>query len=113
MAESQKVSLVAPEGVTLAEFLITDAEEGWFTGTVVRQSSAPGVEKALAWYDEVLRDQMLSDLDDAVAAVQRFELQAQFPDGSTHTQTTTCTSAHRTKSRSGSLRFSRHPSCPP
>jgi hypothetical protein len=84
MAESQKVSLVGPDGVTLAEFLITDAEEGWFTGRVVRQTFPSEVEKALAWYDEVVQDQMLSYLDDAVAAVQRFELQARFPDGSSH-----------------------------
>jgi hypothetical protein len=41
-------------------------------------------ENALAWYDEVLQDQMLSYLDEAPAAVQRFDLQAKFPDGSMH-----------------------------
>lgn len=84
MDESQKVSLIGPDGVALAEFLIDDEEEGWFTGKVVGRSFPPEVEKALAWYDEVVEGQMLSYLDDAVAAVQRFELQAKFPDGSTH-----------------------------
>ncbi len=84
MAESRKVYLVGPDGDTLAELSIDDEEEGWFTGRVVRQSFPPEVEKALTWYDEVVQDQMLSYLDEAVAAVQRLELQAKFPEGSTH-----------------------------
>jgi hypothetical protein len=76
--------LVDPDGNTLAELLIADEEEGWFTGKVVWQHFPFEVKKALAWYDEVVQDQMLSYLDEAVAAVQRFELQAKFLDGSTH-----------------------------
>jgi hypothetical protein len=84
MADSNKVSLIGPEGDTLAQLLIADEEGGWFTGRVVWRSFPLEVEKALAWYDEVVQDQMLSYLDEAVAAVQRFGLQARFPDGSTH-----------------------------
>src|SRR5438105_3611417 len=84
MAESKKVFLIGPDGNTLAELLIADEEEGWFTGRVVWQSFPFEVNKALAWYDEVVQDQMLSYLDEAVAAVQRFELQAKFQDGSAH-----------------------------
>jgi hypothetical protein len=79
----QKVFLIGPEGNTLAELRIADDEEGWFTGTVVGQSFPCDLENALAWYDRVVQDQMLSYLDEATAAVQRFELQARFPDGST------------------------------
>ncbi len=84
MAESKKVLLVAPDGNTLAELLIAGEEEGWFTGTAVWHGFPADVQKALAWYDEVVRDQMLSYLDEAVAAVQSLELQAKFPDGSAH-----------------------------
>jgi hypothetical protein len=84
MADAMKVYLIAPDGDTYAELFITDEEEGWFTGTVVRQGFPPEVQSALAWYDEVVQDQMLSYLDEAVAAVQRFELRAMFPDGSMH-----------------------------
>jgi hypothetical protein len=84
MADSQKVSLIGPAGNTLAELLILDEEEGWFTGRVVWRGFPLEVENSLAWYDEVVRDQMLSYLDEAVVAVQRFGLQARFPDGSTH-----------------------------
>jgi hypothetical protein len=84
MAESRKVYLIGPDDNTLAELLIADEEEGWFTGRVVRQNFPPELQRALAWYDEVVQDQMLSYLDDAVAAVQTFALQARFPDGSTH-----------------------------
>ena len=82
MTEPRKVDLIGPDDSTLAELLIADEEEGWFTGRIVRQSFPPEVEKALAWYDEVMQDQMLSYLDEAVAAVQRLELRARFPDGS-------------------------------
>ena len=84
MNESKKVLLIDPDGDTLAEVLIADEEEGWFTGRVVSQSFSFEFEKALAWYDEVVRDQMLSYLDEATAAVERFELQANFRVGSTH-----------------------------
>jgi hypothetical protein len=82
MTEPRKVDLIGPDDSTLAELLVADEEEGWFTGRVVRQSFPSEVEKALAWYDEVIRDQMLSYRDEAVAAVQGFDLRARFPDGS-------------------------------
>jgi hypothetical protein len=84
MAESKKVHLIGPDENTLAELLIADEEEGWLTGKVVWQHFPVEIKKALAWYDEVVQDQMLSYLDEATAAVQKFELQAKFPDGSTH-----------------------------
>ena len=65
MVESQKVSLLGPKGTTLAEFLIADEEEGWFTGRVLRQNFPGEINKALAWYDEVVQNQMLSYLDEA------------------------------------------------
>ena len=84
MAESRKTLLISPDGNTLAELLVDDEVEGWYTGRVAWQSFPVEVKKALAWYDEVVRDQMLSYLDDAEAAIQRFELQARFPDGTAH-----------------------------
>jgi hypothetical protein len=84
MAESKKVFLIGPDGNTLAELLIADEDEGWFTGRIISQIFPFVVKKALAWYDEVVRDQMLSYFDEAAAAVQRLDLQATFSDGSTH-----------------------------
>jgi hypothetical protein len=84
MTESRKVLLIDPDGNTLAELLIADEEKGWFTGKLLSQSFSSEVKNALAWYDEVVRDQMLSYLDEATAAVERFGLEANFPDGSTH-----------------------------
>jgi hypothetical protein len=107
MAESRKVFLIGSDGNTVAELLIADEDEGWFTGKVVWQSFPFEVKKALAWYDEVVQDQMLSYLDEAVAAVQRFELQARFPDGSAHKTY----SLHVSPSNEVSFRIS--PVCPP
>jgi hypothetical protein len=84
MVELMKVYLVGSDQNTLAEVMVADEEEGWITGTIVWQRFPAQVQKALAWYDEVLQDQMLSYLDEATADVQRFGIQAQFPDGSTH-----------------------------
>jgi hypothetical protein len=84
MAESRKVFLVDLEGNTLAELLIADEEEGWFTGKAGWQGFPSEAKKALAWYDEVVQGQMLNYLDGATAAVHRIGLQARFPDGSTH-----------------------------
>lgn len=84
VVESQKVLLISPNENTVAEFLIADEEEGWFTGRILRRSFPLEINKALVWYDEVVQNQMLSYLDEATAAIQKFELQARFPDGSTH-----------------------------
>ncbi len=84
MLDSEKVLLVDSAGNTVAEVVIADEEEGWFTGRVISQSFPFEVKEALAWYDEVLRDQMLSYLDEATAAVQQFGVRANFPDGATH-----------------------------
>jgi hypothetical protein len=84
MIKPAKVVLMDPEGNTIAELQIADEEEGWFTGTVDSQSFPLEATKALAWYEEVVRDQMLSYLDAATAAVDRFDFQAKFPDGSAH-----------------------------
>jgi hypothetical protein len=82
MTEPSKVDLIGPDDSTLAELVIADEEEGWFTGRIVRQSFPAEVKKALTWYDEVIRDQMLSYLDEAAADVEKFKLRARFPDGS-------------------------------
>jgi hypothetical protein len=84
MSESSKVCITGPGGDVFAELLITEEEEGWFTGRVVWQEFPPDVRTALAWYDEVVGGQMLSYLDGAAEAVEGFGLQARFPDGSTH-----------------------------
>jgi hypothetical protein len=84
MTESKKVLVIDPSGSPRAELLVENEEEGWFTGTVVSQDFSREVRAALAWYDEVIRDQMLSYLDDATAGVESFKLRAKFPDGSTH-----------------------------
>jgi hypothetical protein len=48
MAESQKVFLIGPDGSTLAELLIADEQEGWFTGRVISQIFPVVVKNALA-----------------------------------------------------------------
>src|SRR4051794_20080942 len=83
MSES-RVYLLDSTGNPLAELLVGDSEGGWFTGKVVSQNFPSEVEKALAWYDEIVRHQMLSYLDEATSAVERFSLKVRFPDGSMH-----------------------------
>ena len=82
MNETQ-AALVVSRGNTLAEILVSD-EEGWFSGRVLSQSFPSEVAKDLAWYDEVVQHQMLSYLDEAMAAVARWGLRVQFRDGSTY-----------------------------
>jgi hypothetical protein len=79
-----RVALVDPRGNTLAELLVSDEEEGWFSGRLLSQSFPSEIAKDLAWYDEVVQDQMLSYLDQALAAVERWGLRVRFRDGSTH-----------------------------
>jgi hypothetical protein len=117
MAESRTVFLTNRDGDRLAELLIVDEDEDWFTGRVVWRKLPFEIQNALNWYNEVVENQMLrrrptiivalrsakdrtlaergptfrevivgpflSYLDEATAAVQKFELHAKFPDGST------------------------------
>jgi hypothetical protein len=83
MSES-RLLLLDPEGITLAELLIASEEEGWFTGKVLSQNFPPPIKQALAWYDEVVQYQMLSYLDEASSAIERFGLRVKTSDDSTH-----------------------------
>jgi hypothetical protein len=78
-----QLELVDSQGHTLANLLVSD-EGGWFSGRVLSQSFPSEVAKDLAWYDEVVQHQMLSYLDEAMAAVARWGLRVQFRDGSTY-----------------------------
>jgi hypothetical protein len=84
MTQSKKVLLTDANGKALAELLISDEDEGWFTGRVVWQNFPAEVKKVLGWYGEVVHDQMLSYLDDAAAAVQRLDLQTKFSEDSSY-----------------------------
>ena len=84
MAGISTVFLIDENASKVAEFQITDEEDGWFLGKVIWQTMPSDMRRALDWYDEIVRDQMLSYLDDALARIQTFELKAVFPDGSAH-----------------------------
>jgi hypothetical protein len=84
MVDSKIVYFLGSDGSILAESRLNHEEEGWFSGTIVWQRFPVEIKKALDWYDEVVQGQMLSYLDEAEAAVRKFELTAKFPDGSTH-----------------------------
>src|SRR5690349_20510509 len=83
MNETQ-VELVDSQGDALAQLLVWDEEEGWFSGRILAQRFPSEIAKDLAWYDEVVQDQMLSYLDQALAAVERWSLGVRFRDGSAH-----------------------------
>jgi hypothetical protein len=71
---AERMALADADGNVLAQLLLTGEEDGWFTGTVISQRLSPEVKKALDWYDEVVENQMLSYLDQAMANVEQFGL---------------------------------------
>ena len=77
------VLLLDSRGNILAELLVSD-EEGWFSGRVLSQRFPSELASDLARYDEVVEHQMLSYLDEALAAVEHWGLEVRFRDGSTH-----------------------------
>lgn len=84
MADSKIVYFLSADGSILAESRIDHEEAGWFSGSIVWRRFPLEINKALDWYDEVVQGQMLSYLDEAGDAVQKFDLTVKFPDGSTH-----------------------------
>lgn len=79
---AEKLSLVDPMGIVVAELNVTDEDQGWFFGEILTQHFSPQLTKALDWYDEVLATQTLSVLDEALAMVEQFGLKVRYPNGS-------------------------------
>lgn len=70
--KNEKLTLTDRDGNVLAEVEVTAQPDGWLVGKVVSQAFPPQFRQALAWYDEVLEGQMLSYLDQATDAIDRF-----------------------------------------
>ena len=62
-------------GQQIAKVLVREIEDGWYYGTLTDENFPPDLKEALAWYDEVVSDQLLSFADEAIAAVDKFQLQ--------------------------------------
>ncbi|MFT5522770.1 MAG: hypothetical protein ACI9HK_000714 [Pirellulaceae bacterium] len=67
--------MIDVDGQEIAQVAIRDIEDGWYHGALVQDSFPVDLKRALEWYDEVVSDQMLAFVDEAVAAVDRFGLQ--------------------------------------
>jgi hypothetical protein len=78
---NQEWSMIDIDGREIARIDVTDCEEGWHYGAVKSSKLPSELESALRWYDEVVSKQMLSFLDEASVAVERFRLRIQLPDG--------------------------------
>jgi hypothetical protein len=77
----EPLTLIDAAGLPVAELLLTREDDGWLSGSVLSQRLPPKLKEALDWYDEVVENQMLSYLDQALEAVDRFGLSARSQDG--------------------------------
>ena len=68
------------QGRRVAEIDVQGVEDDWYYGRLVSDLLPEGLRRDLEWYDEVVSDQMLSFLDDALAAVERHQLSVRQPD---------------------------------
>ena len=73
-------AMIDGDGREIAQIAVTSCEEGWYYGAVVSQGFPKDLQQALQWYDEVVSKQMLSYLDEALDAVERFQLRVRLPD---------------------------------
>jgi len=73
-------SVVDNQGRRVAEIDIQGVEDEWYYGRLVSDAMPEGLRRDLDWYDEVVSGQMLSYLDDALAAVERHQLSVCLPD---------------------------------
>lgn len=74
------VSILDQAGRFIGGVEIEAVEDGWYYGQLNGEIQSEDLRRDLAWYDEVVSQQMLSFLDEATAAVQRHELIARFSD---------------------------------
>jgi hypothetical protein len=77
-------SVIDHQGCRVAEVEIQGVEDEWYHGRLVEATLPEGLRRDLAWYDEVISQQMLSYLDDALHAVERHGLSVCFPDDTCH-----------------------------
>lgn len=77
-------AILDDQGRQIAEVDIHGVEDAWYYGRIVSEAFPEGLRRDLEWYDEVVSNQMLSYLDDAVHAVERHGLSVRFPDGACH-----------------------------
>ena len=73
--------LIDSQGRELAQVNVTDIEDGWYYGKLSNESFSAELRKALDWYDEVVTSQMLSLVDEALAAIEEFQLRVCNSDG--------------------------------
>lgn len=79
---TENLILLDGAGNQVATIAVTDEAEGYFTGELLSQQFSPQLKAVLGQYDEVVENQILSLLDEALAAVADFGLKVQYPNGS-------------------------------
>ena len=77
--ESEKLTLIHASGIEVAQMTMSSEKDGWFSGTLASQQFSPDLKEALEWYDEVVENQMLSFLDQAIESVAQFGLCVRTP----------------------------------
>ena len=81
---STTFSILDNLGRPVAEFELLELESDWYDGRLVSDAMPEGIRRDLGWLDEVVSNQLLSYLDDAILAVERHALSVRFPDGTCH-----------------------------
>jgi hypothetical protein len=77
-------SIIDNKGHRVAVVDVQSVEDEWFYGRLVSTVEPDGLRRDLEWYDEVVSNQMLSYLDDALRAVERHGLSVRLPDETCH-----------------------------
>jgi hypothetical protein len=80
----QSASLLDHRGIVLGEMAIHEEQDGWFTGVLTDDRLSSDARAAIDWYDEVVQNQMLSYLDQALAAVAKLDLKVRFSNEEPH-----------------------------
>ena len=82
-------SVLDNRGCRVAQIDLESVENEWYYGRLLSDAFSDELRHDLGWYDEVVSDQMLSYVDDALRAVERHELSVCLPD-ETRTKSTRC-----------------------
>jgi hypothetical protein len=77
-------SILDNQGRRVAEVDIEGVEDEWYYGRLVSDAIPEELRRDLEWYDDVVSNQMLSYLDDAVHAVEGHGLSVRLPDQTSH-----------------------------
>jgi hypothetical protein len=79
--ESRTYLLADAEGHVFGRIEVHETSDGWLLGKLTEDRLTPAMKQAFAWLEEIANDQMLSFLNEAEDAIEKYQFGIVIPGG--------------------------------